>query len=260
MRFLKKLIIVSMIGSLGVTIPVAAADKKPTDIPNHVLSISEENTSPNSTKDEITLEPSEFVKELLEDSKVAIDNPDLIQQLNETTIKPSPLAIGYRGSIYLGHWPLHYRSDQSKVNWEYQKINTNTLNNGGSDVKKTVTYNQLSEAHIKGALMTKVDQPDQIKKMMLLTAKQSTKLPLSFHTVVGKDTKKSHAYAVPTKKQGELQAYAPAVNEKGIITYGEVYIQLKGSNKELIVKNVTKQEVAAWIPIQDYVSFSFSIK
>lgn len=41
---------------------------------------------------------------------------------------------------------------------------------------------------------------------------------------------------------------------------GEVYIKLKGSNKTLVVKNVEKQGIGAWIPIQDYVSFSFQLK
>ncbi|CQR47272.1 hypothetical protein BN1058_01580 [Paraliobacillus sp. PM-2] len=252
-------LIVSFIVLSFFSTPVTAQEKD-LEIPNHVLSITNENTYSNSTEDEIILEPSEFVKELIEESDIAIENPDLIQMLNETSIKTSPFAFGYRGSIYMGHWPLNYTSDKTQINWEYQQINTNKLTNTGNDVNKTISYNQLKEAHIKGALTTKIDKQDQIKKLILLKAKQNTKLPLSFHTIIGKDTKKANTYSVPVNKTGKLHAFAPAVSEKGFITYGEIYIELKGSKKRIVIKNVTKQGVGAWIPIQDYVSFSFELK
>ena len=44
------------------------------------------------------------------------------------------------------------------------------------------------------------------------------------------------------------------------VTIGEVFIKLKGSNKKIVVKNVTKQGIGGWIPIQDHVSFSFQLK
>lgn len=96
--------------------------------------------------------------------------------------------------------------------------------------------------------------------MMLLATKEKTKLPLSYQTIIGKNTKKENSYNIPAEKFGVLNAFAPAVNEKGQVTFGEVYVQLKGSNKGLIIKNVTKQGIGGWIPIQDHVSFSFQIK
>ncbi|WP_138417987.1 YfkD famly protein [Aquibacillus sediminis] len=235
-------------------------EQKEDKIPSHVLTISKENTYPNSTKDEVVLEPSDLVEELIEDAEVKIENPDLIKMLNETSLKPSPIAFGYRGMIYLGHWPLSYKSDETNVNWEYQKINTNELNNLGGDNQKTMSYNQKEEKHVKGGLTAKIDRPDQIKKMMLLNAKENVDLPLSFHTVVGKGTKKDNSYGVPVKKIGSLSAFAPAVSEKGQVTFGEVYVELKGSKKRLVVKNVTKQGIGAWIPVQDHLSFSFQLK
>ena len=245
-------------------ITALAKDIKPaqekSDIPSHVLSISKENTYPNSTKDEVVLEPSSFAEKLIKESDMPIENPGLIKMLNETTIKPSPIAFGYRGSIYMGHWPLHYKSEETNVNWEYQKMNTNELNNIGGNAQKNMSYNQNEEAHVKGALTTKIDRSDQIKKMMLMEAKKNTKLPLSFHTVFGKDTKMANSYAVPIKKVGVLQGFAPAVSEKGKVTFGEVYIELRGSKKSIVVKNVTKQGIGAWIPVQDHVSFMFELK
>ncbi|WP_407270845.1 YfkD family protein [Radiobacillus sp. PE A8.2] len=235
-------------------------DGKDNEIPSHVLNISKQNTYPNSTKDEVILEPSELVEELIENADMEIENPDLIKLLNETSIKPSPIAFGYRGMIYMGHWPLNYKSNETSINWEYQEINTNQTNNIGGNTQKTMHYNQEEEKHVKGGLTTKIDKPDDIKKMMLLNAKEQTDLPLSFHTVVGKGTKLDNSYAVPTKKVGYLHSYAPAVNEKGQVTFGEVYLQLKGSKKSIVVKNVTKQGIGAWIPIQDHVSFSFQLK
>ncbi|MGM8363869.1 YfkD family protein [Virgibacillus sp. W0181] len=241
-----------------------SADKKKEkneyEIPSHVLTISKENTFPNSTEDQEVVEPSELTKSLMDEIDIPIKNPDLIKMLNETTLKPSPLAIGYRGMIYLGRWPINYKSTETTINWEYQQINKNEANNMGGDQAEEIYYNQQSKKEIKGALTNKIMTPEDIKKMMLLTAKEKTGLPISFHTVVGENTKKDNTYNVPPKKYGALQAYAPAVNEKGQVTFGEVFLELKGSNKSIVVKNVTKQGIGAWIPIQDHVSFSFQLK
>ncbi|MFG6117093.1 YfkD family protein [Halobacillus sp. MO56] len=240
---------------------LSAEDKKDEGrLPSHVLNISKDNTYPNSTEDQVVLEPSELTGELIEESKVKITNPQLIELLNETTLRPSPLAIGYRGEVYLGKWPLNYTSKETSINWEYQHINTNELNNQASQTTEKMNYMQKEEKHVKGGLTAKIDAPDQVKRMLLLEAQNNTNLPLSFHTVVGSGTKQQNSYAVPVKKIGVLQAYAPAVNEKGTVAFGEVYIQLKGSKKELVVKNIKKQGIGAWIPIQDHVSYSFQLK
>lgn len=230
------------------------------EIPNHVLNISKENTYPNSTEDQEVVEPSELTKELLDGMNIPIENPELIKMLNETSVNPSPISIGYRGMIYLGRWALNYESEESNINWEYQEINKNELNNLGGETPQNMNYIQQEQVEIKGALTNKIANPDDIKKLMLLKSKEKTKLPLSYNTVIGKNTKKNNSYNIPAKKMGTLQAYAPAVNEKGQVTFGEVYLQLKGSKKSIQVKNVTKQGIGAWIPIQDHVSFSFQLK
>lgn len=230
------------------------------EVPNHVLTISKENTFPNSTEDQEVVEPSKLTKSLLDGIDIPVDNPDLIKLLNETSLKPSPISLGYRGMVYIGRWALNYESTETAVNWEYQKINTNEFNNTGGNKAETITYNQQEKREIKGALTNKIAEPDDVKKMMLVKTKEQTKLPLSFQAVIGQDTKKDNIYNIPTNKHGSLQAYAPAVNEKGQVTFGEVYIELKGSKKSLVIKNVTKQGIGAWIPIQDHISFSFQLK
>lgn len=235
-------------------------EKSEFDIPSHVLSISKENTFPNSTEDQEVVEPSKLTKNLLDDLDMPVDNPDLIKLLNETSLKPSPISFGYRGQIFLGRWALNYESSDTTVNWEYQQINKNELNNIGGDKDQVMNYNQENKKEVKGALTNKISNPDDIKNMILIKSKEKTKLPLSFQTVVGKNTKKDNSYNVPIKKQAILQAAAPAVNEKGEVTFGEVYIQLKGTKKSLVIKNVTKQGIGAWIPIQDHVSFSFQLQ
>ncbi|WP_100012454.1 YfkD famly protein [Lentibacillus sediminis] len=230
------------------------------EVPSHVLNISKENTFPNSSEDQEVVEPSELTKELTEDLDTAIENPELIKMLNETDLNPSPIAIGYRGMIYLGRWPLNYQSSETNINWEYRQINTNELNNLGGDSNHEMSYSQEAEEEVTGALTSKIANPDQVKTMMLLTSKDKTELPLSYQTVIGKGTKKENSYNVPAKKQATLKAYAPAVSEKGEVTFGEVYIQLKGSGKSIVIKNVTKQGIGAWIPIQDHISFSFNLK
>ncbi len=236
------------------------SENKEMEIPSHVLNISKENTYPNSTEDQEVIEPSELTQELLDELSVAIENPDLIKMLNETSINPSPISIGYRGMIYLGRWALNYNSEESNINWEYQQINLNELNNLGGNETENMNYIQQEQKEIKGALTNKIANPDDVKKMMLLKAKDKTKLPLSYNTIIGKNTKKDNSYGVPAKKYGTLQAYAPAVNEKGQVTFGEVYLKLKGSKKSIEIKNVTKQGIGGWIPIQDHISFSYKTK
>ncbi|WLR42529.1 YfkD family protein [Bacillus carboniphilus] len=227
------------------------------DIPNSVMDISKDNTYPNPTDDLPRLQPSELAQELIESSEVKIENPDLILQLNESSITTSPVAIGYRATIYLGHWALRYDSNETATNWEYKKINTNFTDNRGAKTQSQMHYTQKKQEKVTGGLTAKVPYEEDVKKMMLQRAMEKTELPLSFETVIGTGTKKDQVYNVPVKKVGYLYGYAPAVNEKGKVTYGEVYLRLKGSKKEVIVKNVTQQGIGAWIPIQDHVSFGF---
>ncbi|SET72970.1 YfkD-like protein [Salinibacillus kushneri] len=235
-------------------------DQSNDNIPSHVLDISKENTYPNTKKDQTYLEPNDLANELIESSKVKIENPEFIKMLNESSLKPSKLAFGYRGEIYLGHWPLNYKSDESSMNWEYQEINVNVLNNLGGKEKKTLNYVQEKEKRVKGGLTSKTERAEDVKKMIQMKAQSSTDLPLAFETVIGAGTKKDQTYGVSPKNVGYLHAYAPALNEKGVVTYGEVYLILKGSKKKLEVRNVTKQGIGAWIPIQDHASFSFQLK
>ncbi|MFC4401517.1 YfkD family protein [Gracilibacillus xinjiangensis] len=227
------------------------------EIPNHVVSIEQENTSQQMREEEAIVEPSKFVKELIDNIDIKIENPELIKMLNETDINPSPLAIGYRANVYLGHWPLRYDSKNSDVNWEFQLINTNEANNYNGEKNVGINYDQLEEKHIKGGLTSKVNHADQIMKLILNSAEKKHSLPLSFHTVYGKGTRLSQTYDVPVKKVGALKAYAAALQEEGQITFGEVYIELKGSKKNLVIKNVTKQEIGAFMPIENHVSFSY---
>jgi hypothetical protein len=227
-------------------------------VPPSVKNITKENTYPNPTQDMPLLQPSDLTEKLLESTKIKIENPDLIRMLNESTINSSPFALGYRAVIYLGQWPLNYESLETAPNWEYQKINTNYYDNRGGNQPYQVHYVQEAQKLIRGGLTTKIPNSEDVKKMMLLKAMQKTNLPLAFETVVGLGTKNDQVYNIPPKRLGYLYGFAPAVNEKGKVTYGEVYLMLKGSKKVIVIKNVTSQGVGAWIPIQDHVSFGFA--
>jgi len=239
---------------------VAKEKQQGFSIPNHVLSISKENTFPNASADQAVVEPSELTKELIDTLGQPVDNPELIKLLNETTIRTSPTAVGYRAMVYLGHWPLTYQSSETAVNWEYKKINVNEANNLGGDTERKLQYSQQEQATVKGALTSQITNAEEVRKMMLLRAKQKTNLPVANEAVFGRGTKTDNTYVIPTQKHGKLNAFAPAVNEKGEVTFGELYLELKGSKKALVVKNVTKQGIGGWIPIQDHVSFSLQLK
>ncbi|MCA1055899.1 YfkD family protein [Rossellomorea aquimaris] len=236
--------------------PKKEADSKNVTVPNSVLDIAKENTYPNSTQDQPYLQPSEFTQELLDTSNVNIENPNLIRILNESSINKAP-TIGLRATIYLGEWPLNYESTETSPNWEYQKINTNYYDNRGGKGNYQIHYVQEAQKVVKGGLTAKVPHADDVEKMMMIKAMDNSQLPLAFQTIVGAGTKKNQVYNISPKRLGYLYAYAPAINEKGKVTYGEVYLQMKGTKRSVIVKNVTSQGVGAWIPIQDHVHFGF---
>ncbi|AGE21006.1 YfkD family protein [Geobacillus zalihae] len=252
---------VSLFGSVLLLYAAAfsalAAAGKPA--PGAVMDISKENTYPNPTQDLPHLEPSSFTKQLLRSANVKIENPELIHLFNESSATDTPWAIGFRATIYLGQWPLNYQSIETSTNWEYQKVNTNFLDNRGGDTAQKLYYKQEMQKYVRGGLTVKVPNEDAVKRMMLNKAMEKTNLPLSFSTVVGLGTKKDQPYNVPAKKIGYLYAYAPAVNEKGKVTYGEVYVVLKGNKKKIVVKNVTTRGVGAWIPVQDRLYMSYVV-
>lgn len=245
------------------TIGTAHAENKPQAkpepyrIPGSVLNITKENTYPNPTQDLPYLQPSELTKSLLESSKVRIENPNLIRMLNESTINKTPFAVGLRATIYLGEWPLYYESTETAPNWEYQKINTNFYDNRGGKAPYQFHFVQESQKVVRGGLTAKVPNSKDVMKMMMLKATDKTNLPLAFETIIGAGTKKDQIYNIPPKRLGYLYAYAPAINEKGKVTFGEVYIVLKGNKRHVVVKNVTTQGIGAWIPVQDHISFTF---
>ncbi|WP_060788721.1 YfkD famly protein [Geobacillus zalihae] len=252
---------VSLFGSVLLLYAAAfsalAAAGKPA--PGAVMDISKENTYPNPTQDLPHLEPSSFTKQLLRSANVKIENPELIHLFNESSATDTPWAIGFRATIYLGQWPLNYQSIETSTNWEYQKVNTNFLDNRGGDTAQKLYYKQEMQKYVRGGLTVKVPNEDAVKRMMLNKAMEKTNLPLSFSTVVGLGTKKDQPYNVPAKKIGYLYVYAPAVNEKGKVTYGEVYVVLKGNKKKIVVKNVTTRGVGAWIPVQDRLYMSYVV-
>jgi hypothetical protein len=59
-------------------------------VPNSVLNVTKENTYPNPAQDMPTLQPSELTQQLIDSSKVKIENPDLIRMLNETSVSSTP--------------------------------------------------------------------------------------------------------------------------------------------------------------------------
>lgn len=228
------------------------------DVPSNVIDISKENTYTNNAQDISQLEPSKLSKMLLDSSNVVIDNPELIRIFNESSFAKAPLSVGYKAKIYLGKWPLHYESTSTTINWQFKKINTNYLDNRGSNTPTNMYYDQTMYSAVKGGLTSSIEFEDTVKKMMLLKAIEKTKLSLAFQSVVGESTKTEKTYTVGAKQIGYLHGYAPAVSEKGKITFGEVYLILNGGKKSVVVKNVTTQGIGAWIPIQDKVTTIFA--
>lgn len=252
------ILFVFLLGSMSVYAEGKKKEEKKTyTLPDYVLDISKDNTYPNPTQDLPKLQPSELTEKLLQSTSVKIENPELIRLLNESSIANAKTALLMKASIYLGEWPLSYESNETNVNWEYQKVNTNYIDNRGGNQAKRLQYVQEQQKKIKGGLTASIPRGEEVKKMMITKAAERTGLPLAFETIIGYGTKKDQVYNVPVKSVGYLYSYVPAANEKGKVTYGEVYLMIKAGKPRIEVKNVTQQGIGAWIPVQDHLSFQF---
>ncbi|HJV46541.1 MAG TPA: YfkD family protein [Bacillota bacterium] len=229
-------------------------------VPEFVKDISRQNTYPNPDMDPEYVQPSASTVELFKTTNYKIENPNLIRLLNETSINPSPFSIGFRANIYLGNWALNYESKETSVNWEYKEANLNQLDNRGGNTTTDLTYEQKDEFTASGGLTTEVISEDDVKKLMIAEAKTKTGLNLAFRSTIGKGTKQETIMRVPPRKIGYLHALVPAASERGNILYGEVYLNIKGTEKKLIIKNVTHKGVGAWIPVQDKLTFKYILK
>ncbi|MFJ7830683.1 YfkD family protein [Peribacillus sp. NPDC097284] len=262
MRRLILITLITVVAFIQTNAGVGAEDKQTrnkVNIPPSVLNVAKENTYPNPTQDLPMLQASKFSQQLIDSSDIKIENPELIHMLNESAIAKAPLAFGYRATIYLGHWALNYESLETSPNWEYQKINMNYYDNRGGEVPYRIRYVQESQKEVTGGLTAKIPKAEDVQKMMLLKATEKTNLPLAFKTIIGAGTKKDEVYNIASNRIGYLSSYASAVNEKGKVTYGEVYLNLRGNKRTIVIKNITSQGIGAWIPVQDHVSFSFTV-
>ncbi|MBS4209182.1 YfkD famly protein [Bacillus sp. FJAT-50079] len=257
MTFVKMVLLLFFIVIGGASVHGA---EKTFEIPSSVVNIGKENTIPSQAQDQPYLKPSKFTKELLDSAEEPIENPHLIRLLNESAINKSPFSIGMRATIYMGEWPLNYKSHEMNVNWKYQKVNTNVYDNNAGTANHQISYTQQMHKRVKGGLTLKVPHSDDVQKMILLKAMKKSKLPLGNETNIGAGTKHHQIYNVHPKQAGYLDAYVPAVIEKGEVTYGEVYLIIKGTKRKIVVKNATSQPVGAWLPIQDHLSFIYQAK
>lgn len=241
--------------------PSVFADKKEKALeqrmPASVKNIARENTFLNEEEELSELQPSRLTKELLSTSQTKITNPSLVRMLNESAIKKSPFAFGARMSVFLGEWPLAYHSKETDANWEYQKINTNFYDNRAGKINYQIHYVQETHKVVKGGLSAKLPKTEEVQQMILKEAIDKTGWPLAYTTAVGAGTKQDEVYNVPPKTAGYLYGFAPAVHERGTITYGEVYLVVTGWKRAIVVKNVSSKPISAWIPVKNHVSFSY---
>lgn len=228
-------------------------------VPETVKNISRQNTYPNADTIPERVQPSQTTQQLLETTDFTIENPNLIRMLNESSIKNSIFSIGLRSTIFLGNWALSYQSKETTPNWEFAIANTNQFDNRKGNQAKELTYRQNNQYTANGGLTTPTNSEEDVKKLMILKAQEKSGLNLSFQTTIGKETTSNTIMKVPINKVGYLQAYVPAINEKGTVIYGEVYLQIRGNKSKLVIKNVTNTGVSAWIPIQDYLSFKYHL-
>lgn len=238
--------------------PISAREPaKSAELPPSVVDISKENTYPNPSNDASQLVPGDETEALLKTAQVPIENPVLIKMLNESTLRPSKWSVGNYARIYLGNWPLAYISKESSVNWEYREVNDNAVDTRGNENGTKISYAQKSHAKVTGGLTARVPKQREVTQMIMAEAMKKTHLPIAFSTIVGGGTKVDRIYQVEPKKVAHLYGYVPAVNEKGKVVYGEVYLVMRGGQCTLDVKNRVERGIGAWLPVQDHLSLRY---
>ncbi|WP_018923386.1 YfkD family protein [Salsuginibacillus kocurii] len=250
------LIVCMLDGTMNVSLAEEAEET--IEVPDYVYDVSNENTVRNGGENPSYEEPSEFTRELLEDSEQVIQNPELVRVLNRSSVSPWPVSFGQRASIYLGSWPVAYESNQRSVNWEYEQINQNPLDNRGGQAAKELTYKQQETKTVNGGLTTAHENKHVVEYMMRKQAKKDTKLPLVSEASIGEGTAKNHPYAVGAKQLGNLTGYMPALHESGELIHGDVYMNISGKEANLEIRNITKQETEAWFLLKDQVALKFN--
>lgn len=230
------------------------------EIPDYVVHIAKDNTYKIPIEKNKKIKANEMTKGIMENSRVEIHNPFLIQLLNESKMKNAPFAIGYEAKIYLGEWPIRYESKDTNVNWYYQKVNVNYLDNREGTKTARMSYDQEVQKAVKGGITTYVQKVEDVQQMMCLYAEEKTDLPLSFDTTIGGGTRGNGIYHVPAKCLGYLTTYVPAIHEEGKITYAKVYLQFNGNQRRLILEDEKTKKVSAWIPVENYIAFRFDYR
>lgn len=229
-------------------------------IPDYVVDISSENTAKNEDEHVSEVKPSKLTRELIKTANEQIENMQLIRLLNESSMNKSVLAFGNRATIYLGEWPLNYQSDKQTINWQYQKINSNMYDNQAGTTSAKMMYTQQSHKIVTGGLTAKTSDADEIQQMILRVAEKSATIPVALQTNIGAGTKANRVFDVQPKQVGNMEVFVPAVIEKGEVMFGEVYLEIKGSKRNLMIKNVTSQQIGALLPIEGHVSIIFTAK
>lgn len=257
-KFVGKKILIILMLVLIILSSFAMPVKAKNQLPDNVKNISRQNTYPNADTIPERVQPSTATSSLLNTTNYVIENPNLIRLLNETTIKNSVFSFG-KASIYLGNWALSYQSKETTPHWEYMLANRNQLDNRKGTMTQELHYRQNQQFTAKGGLTTPTANEEDVMSLMIVKAQEKSGMNLSYQTTIGQGTTTSTIMKVPPKKVGYLNAYIPAVHEKGTVIYGEVYLIIKGRKSYLEIKNVTNSGVSAWIPIQDYLSFQYQL-
>ncbi|MDI5789490.1 YfkD family protein [Bacillus licheniformis] len=99
--------------------------------------------------------------------------------LNESSISGTPLAIGYRATIYLGRWALGYTSNETVANWEYRKSTQTALTTGAGKHLQNSRIPRNRRANQR-RLNSESSKGGRCQNMMMLKAmeKQSCRSPL----------------------------------------------------------------------------------
>lgn len=190
----------------------------------------------------------ELVRELGLDSDVAalfaeldihVSNRELIHLLNESDFSVRRFSFRTDALVYLGRWVLHYEPEKLSLVRDFSELGVVFAPEGKLD------YVVPSRHMVQGALKRKHLMADGVKQVIRDEVQRVTELPADFTVAF----KQNVSVDASVADEGEYSMFVPAVLTEGYVVYADVYLEMKGKERKLLLKNKLKEKAGAWLPV-----------
>lgn len=188
------------------------------------------------------LKLNEDVVRLLEGVDDAITNRELIHLLNESDFSAKRFSFRTDAVVFLGRWVLHYEPEKMSVVRMYDELDVIEVAGGNVD------YRLMERKVVQGALQKKHILPDSVKQVVRDEIQEVTKMPADFTATFPQ----ALLVKEPVADEGMYSMSVPAILTEGHVVYADVYLEMKGKERRLVLKNRLKEPTGAWLPVENH--------